>query len=65
MGDIRVVHPETGGEAVVSPEALEQHLRQSGWMTSDELAEHQARLAEREQQAAKAASKTKPAEEGK
>ena len=49
MGDIEIVHPETGGKAVVSQEALDHHLRQSGWMTPDELAEHQARLTEREQ----------------
>lgn len=58
MADIRIVHPETGGQADVSPEALEAHYRQSGWMTPDELAEHQARLADREQAAAKAADKT-------
>jgi len=69
MADIYIVHPASGGEAVVPAETFEHHLRQSGWMTPDELAEHQARLAEREQPAAKAAkssSKTAPAEsEGK
>jgi hypothetical protein len=58
MADITIIHPESGGEAVVSQEALDAHYRQSGWMTPDELAEHQARLAEREQAAAKADSKT-------
>jgi hypothetical protein len=57
MADIRIIHPETGGEALVSAEALEAHYRQSGWMTPDEHAEYQARLAEREPPA-KADSKT-------
>ena len=58
MADIRIVHPETGGEVIVPAEALEGHYRQSGWMTPDELAEHQARLEEREQASAKAGAKT-------
>ncbi len=70
MADIRIVHPDHGGDAVVPAEALEHHYRQSGWMLPEELAEYQARLAEREQQApaAKAAKsgKAAPAEsEGK
>ena len=66
MAEIRIVHPETGGIAVVSQEALDHHLRQSGWMTPAELEEHQARLAEREQPAdTKATAKSKTESEGK
>ncbi len=68
MADIRIVHPETGGEAVVSPDAFEHHLRQSGWMTPEELAAYQALVAEREQavaDAAKATAKSKTESEGK
>ncbi len=68
MADIRIIHPETGGEAMVSPEALEAHYRQSGWMTPAEWDEYQARLAEREKAAAKTpkGGKAAPAEsEGK
>ena len=68
MGDVEIMHPETGGKAVVPQEALDHHLRQSGWMTPAELEEHQARLAEREQAAgtaAKATVKGKTESEGK
>ena len=66
MADIRIVHPETGGEAVVSPDAFEHHLRQSGWMTPEELAAYQALVAEREQAAdTKATAKSKTESEGK
>jgi hypothetical protein len=55
MADVLIVHPETGGTALVSPEALEHHYRQSGWMTPGERDEWLARVAEREEQPAKTA----------
>jgi len=59
MADIYIVHPESGGEAVVSPEAFEHHYRQAGWMTPEERDEYQARVAEREQEQAAAAKPAK------
>ena len=58
MSDVLAYHPETGAEAVVTSEALEHHLRQSGWMTREEHEENQARLAEREQPAKSKGSKS-------
>ena len=58
MADITIIHPETGATATVSPDALEHHYRQSGWMTTDELADWQARLAERAEAAAAEAAKS-------
>ena len=54
---VHVVHPVTGGEAVVTEEQL-AHMRASGWLTA---AEHE------ENQAAAAAAKGKPSvkDEGK
>lgn len=63
MGEVVAYHPETGAEVVVDSEALEHHLRASGWMTREEHAENQARLAEREQAAAPK-GKTAPESEG-
>ena len=63
MAEIVAYHPETRAEVVVSQEALDQHLRQSGWMTRDEHEEYQARLAERAQ--AKPKGKTATDSEGK
>lgn len=66
MAEVVAYHPETGAEVVVDSETLDGHLRQSGWMTREEYGEYQARLAEREQAAAKAAKKTATAgSEGK
>ena len=65
MADIYIVHPESGGEAVVSPEAFEHHYRQSGWMTPAERDEYQARVAEREQPPAAKTAKSKTESEGK
>jgi len=65
MADIYIIHPESGGTATVSPEALEHHYRQSGWMTPEEYAEWQARVAEREQPPAAKTAKSKTESEGK
>ena len=51
MAEVVAYHPETGAEVVVDSEALEGHLRQSGWMTREEHEELQDRLAERERPA--------------
>ena len=64
MADIYIVHPESGGEAVVSPEAFEHHYRQSGWMTPAERDEYRARVAEREQEQAARPAKGKTASPG-
>lgn len=58
MAEVVAYHPETGAETVVDSEALEHHLRQAGWMTRAEHEEYQARLAEREQPAKAAKSKS-------
>lgn len=58
MGDVVAYHPVTGAEIVVDAEALDGHLRASGWMTRGEHDENQARLAEREQPAKTAKGKT-------
>lgn len=63
MAQVIACHPETGAEVVVDSEALEHHLRQSGWMLREEHAEYQARLAEREQAATPKGS-TAPESEG-
>ena len=65
MAEVIAYHPETGAEVAVDAEALEHHLRQSGWMTRGEHEELQARLAEREQAAAKAAKGKTAESEGK
>ena len=57
MADVLIVHPETGGTATVPQEAFDTHYRQSGWMTPAELADWQARVAEREQDQAPPAAK--------
>ena len=54
-------HPGTNAEAQV-PESAVPHLRVSGWLLLDEHRANQAAAAEREQEAAKAASKTAPKE---
>lgn len=63
MSEVVAYHPGTRAEVVVDEEALNSHLRQSGWMTRDEHEELQARLAEREQ-AAGPKGKTAPESEG-
>ena len=61
MSDVLAVHPETGHEAVVDSEALEHHLRQSGWLLESEYEENKAA----EQQAAAEAATAKSAKSAK
>lgn len=46
-------HPETGGMFEAPTDEAVAHYRNSGWLRADERGEHEARLAEREQAAAK------------
>jgi hypothetical protein len=59
MAQVRIVHPEHDGDAVVTEQALEHHYRGSGWMLPEELGDYRARVAEREQRQAAAAKAAK------